>query len=331
MSYGTRPWIESSREGYALISAPIVDRALQETSVQKQHISVCICTYQRPDLLARLCEELRKQATDDLFTFSIIVVDNDQAQSAKAVATAFAASSSINIRYCVEPQQNIALARNKAVENADGDFVAFIDDDEFPTRQWLLTLFKTCREYDVDGVLGPVKPHFRDDVPRWVVKGGFYDRPSYRTGLVIDGKKGRTGNVLLKKKIFTAGEQPFRPEFRTGEDQDFFRRMIDKGHVFIWCDEAMAYEDVPPVRWKRTFMLKRALLRGATTVIHPTFGAKDIAKSIVAVPLYAMALPFALLGGQHLFMLLSVKLCDHLGKLLALAGVQPVKQQYVTN
>jgi succinoglycan biosynthesis protein ExoM len=331
MSDSMRPWVQSSGAGTTTVCALSVDGVPQESSARKPHVCVCICTYQRPDLLGRLCDELRNQATDDLFTFSIVVVDNDQAQSAKAVASAFGASSAISIRYCVEPQQNIALARNRAVENADGDFVAFIDDDEFPTRQWLLTLFKTCREYGVDGVLGPVKPHFRDDAPGWVIKGGFYDRPSYRTGLVIDGKKGRTGNVLLKRRIFAAGEQPFRPEFRTGEDQDFFRRMIDKGHVFIWCHEAMAYEDVPPVRWKRTFMLKRALLRGASTVIHPTFGAMDIAKSIVAVPLYTVALPFALLGGQHMFMLLSVKLCDHLGKLLALAGIQPVKEQYVTN
>ena len=35
-------------------------------------------------------------------------------------------------------KQNIALARNKAIENAKGDFIAFIDDDEFPLDQWLL-------------------------------------------------------------------------------------------------------------------------------------------------------------------------------------------------
>ena len=302
-----------------------------EMTTKVQHISICICTYKRPDLLWRLLSELASQRTDGLFTLGIIVVDNDHSQSAKGAVAAFSASVSIPVHYYVEPQQNIALARNKAVENADGDFVAFIDDDEIPPRHWLLTLFNACREYGVDGVLGPVKPDFDGNVPRWVVKGGFYDRPTYRTGLVIDGKKGRTGNVLLKKEIFTPGEQHFKPEFRTGEDQDFFRRMIKKGRVFIWCHEAVAYETVPALRWKRTFMLRRALLRGATAVIHPTFGAKEIAKSVLAVPLYAAALPFALVAGQHRFMLLLVKLCDHLGKLLALVGIQPIKEQYVTN
>jgi len=295
------------------------------------HICVCICTYKRPRLLERLLLDLGRQHSDGSFTFSIVIVDNDQQQSAKSVVSVFNQGAAIPVMYCVEPRQNIALARNKAIEYAEGDYVAFIDDDEFPTARWLLTLLNACHEYGVDGVLGPVKPHFDVAAPKWVVRGGFYDRPSYPTGMVIDGKKGRTGNVLLKRAIFATGEEPFRPQFRTGEDQDFFRRMIDKGHKFIWCDEAVAYETVPPLRWKRTFMLKRSLLRGATSVVHPTFGAKDIAKSILAVPVYVVALPFALLLGQHRFMTISVKLFDHLGKLLALVGIQPVKQQYVTS
>jgi succinoglycan biosynthesis protein ExoM len=274
-------------------------------------------------------EDLRCQYTDNRFEYSIVVVDNDQLQSAKAVATAFN-ESSVPVKYCMEPQQNIATARNKAIENAAGDFVAFIDDDEFPTKHWLLTLFNACIEYGVDGVLGPVKPHFDKGVPKWVVKGKFYDRPTYRTGFVIDGKKGRTGNVLLKSRLFADGQQPFRPEFRTGEDQDFFRRMIERGHVFVWCDEAVAYETVPPVRWKRRFMLRRALLRGANSVIHPTFGAVDVAKTAIAVPIYMAVLPLAFFMGHHRFMLVSVKLFDHLGKLLALLGIRPVKEQYVT-
>jgi len=230
----------------------------------------------------------------------------------------------------VEQQQNIALTRNKAIENADGDFIAFIDDDEFPTQGWLLTLFTTCNAYGVDGVLGPVKPHFDQPPPRWVVDGKFYDRPSYPTGLVIDGKKGRTGNVLLKKQIFADSESPFRPEFLTGEDQDFFRRMIEKGHVFIWCHEALAYEVVPPVRWRRDFMLRRALLRGANSLRHPTFGALDVVKSAIAVLAYTAVLPLALILGQGKFMTYAVKLFDHLGRLLALLGIHPVREAYIT-
>lgn len=300
-------------------------------SNETPHISVCVCTYKRPQLLMRLLEEVRGQETNGLFTYSIVVVDNDHLRSAEPAVADFAASSTIPIKYCVEPQQNIALARNRAIENADGAFVALIDDDEFPVKHWLRTLFKACNEYDVDGVLGPVKRHFDEEPPEWIIKGNFYERKTYPTGTIVNWREGRTGNVLLKKRGFADGAPPFKPEFRGGEDTDYFRRMIKKGHVFIWCDEAVAYEVIPPARWKRTFLLRRALLRGAVTLTHPTFGPRDVAISLIAVPVYTIALPLALVWGHDKFMILLVKLCDHLGKLLAVLGIEVIKGHYVTD
>lgn len=291
------------------------------------HISVCVCTYKRPELLKRLLRQLAKQDTGALFTFSIVVVDNDRHRSAEAVVSEVAASTSIRFKYAVEPRQGIALARNKAVSSADGAYVAFIDDDEFLTSTtWLLTLFNAVKEFGADGVCAPVKPHYEDGTPRWVVEGGFYDRPSYKTGFVIDWRKGITGNTLFKREVLLSCGGPFRPEFRTGEDQDLFRRLTGKGYTFIWCHEAMAFETVPPVRWKRTFMLRRALLRGGTS----PFGAQQVLRSVVAIPLYTAALPFALALGQSRFMILLVKLCDHVGRMLSLAGVHPIRESYVT-
>lgn len=294
------------------------------------HICVCICTFKRLPFLRRLLSALAAQETGGRFTYSVVVADNDRQQSAKPVVDEWAAGSTLRVSYCLEVRQNIALTRNKAIEHAHGDFVAFIDDDEWPTPRWLLTLFTACRDYDVDGVLGPVKPHFDEPPPRWVVAGKFYDRPTYPTGFVIDWRKGRTGNVLLKGRLFDGETQPFRPQFLTGEDQDFFRRMIDKGRRFIWCDEAVAYETVPSIRWNRTFMLRRALLRGAVSLVHPTARPAAIARSILAAPAYTVVLPFALLLGQGRFMTCLVKLCDHVGRLLAVIGIRPIRESYVT-
>ena len=275
--------------------------------------------------------DLKEQQTDGLFTYSVVVVDNDGLESAKAVSSQFGETSAVPITYCVEPQQNIALARNRAVANAKGDFIAFIDDDEFPTRAWLLTLFKQSVERKVDGVLGPVKPHYDVQPPKWVIAGKFYDRPSYPTGFVIDWRKGRTGNVLLRRSVFEGMAEPFRVQFGGGaEDQDFFRRMIESGKVFIWCDEAVAYEVVPPIRWKRTFMIRRALLRGKMAFNHPTARTREIAKSMIAVPIYAVALPFSAVLGHHRFMNCLLKLFDHGGKVLALFGLNPAPPTYVT-
>jgi glycosyltransferase involved in cell wall biosynthesis len=294
------------------------------------HVTIGICTYRRPDLLKSLLDDLREQHTDGLFTYSILIVDNDAARSAEQVVKEFAASQPVPVEYYVEPGQNIALARNKAVENTKGDFLVFIDDDESPIQRWLLTLVEACLKYNAHGALGPVHPRYAEPPPKWVMDGKFYDRPSYPTGPVIDWQKGRTGNTLLKMEVFKGMDAPFRPEFRTGEDQDFFRRVIEKGYFFIWCHEATAYEIVPPIRWNRSFLLKRALLRGYTSLEHPTFGAREILTSLIAAPVYALALPFAFLLGQGKFMSFLVRLFDHLGRLLGWVGINPVRQAYVT-
>lgn len=294
------------------------------------HVCVSTCTFKRPALLKRLLDGLKKQETGGLFTFSILVVDNDQAKSAKDVVEGFSALSSICTTYYVEPRQNIAMARNKAVQHATGDFLAFIDDDELPIKRWLLTLYEACQKYGVDGVLGSAKPQFDQTPPQWVIKGKFYERQTHPTGSVIGWRKGRTGNVLLKMRVFSGLGQPFQPLLRNGEDQDFFRRTIERGYVFVWCNEAVTYEVIPPIRWKRTFMLRRALLRGASERMMPTFGMRDVAKSLVAVPIYVVAVPFAFLAGQAQLMDLLVRLCDHLGKVLATVGINPVAEPYVT-
>jgi glycosyltransferase involved in cell wall biosynthesis len=299
-------------------------------SPKTNHISVCICTYKRPHLLQRVLDKLKDQETAGLFTYSIVIADNDDSESGKEVASNYAKTVPFVVSYRVEPQQGIARARNKAVADPDGDYIAFIDDDEHPVNDWLLQLFQTAQKFSADGVLGPVKRHFDEKPPEWIEKSSFYERPSYPTGFELTWRQGRSGNLLFKSAMVQGEAQPFDPQFRTGEDQDFLRKMMEKGRRFVWCDEAVVYELVPASRWKRTFMLKRALLRGAMEPRVATFGIRDVLKSAVAVPLYSVALPFALLFGHHRFMMLLVRLCDHLGKLLALAGIHLVNEEYVT-
>ena len=63
----------------------------------------------------------------------------------------------------------------------------------------------------------------------------------------------------------------------------------------MWCHEAMAYEAVPAARWNRSFMIRRALLQGSASRLHPTFGVREIAISLIAIPVWAIALPFSLI------------------------------------
>lgn len=296
---------------------------------QLPHISVCICTYKRPVLLRRCLESVCNQTTDNLFSYSVVVADNDAMESARETVRESAAESRVAVQYCVEPRQNIARARNKAVGNATGEFVAFIDDDEFTTSDWLLTLIKTLWTCDADGVLGPVSPYFDGATPKWVIRGGFYDRPVQPTGMRLPWNKCRTGNVLLKRELFGIDAEPFDPACLSGEDQDFFRRKSDLGACFIWCHEAQAYEVVPPLRWKRSFLLRRALFRGIFAQRNHGLQPLRLLQALVSVPVYAVVLPVALILGQARFMRCFFKLSYHAGRLLGFLGMNPIRQAYV--
>lgn len=292
------------------------------------HISVCICTFKRAELLVKLLHTLESQESHGLFTFDVVVADNDCMRSAREVVARFSSLSSLSVTYCTEDEQNIARARNKALAHAKGDLVAFIDDDEFPEEDWLCELFKTRQSYQAEGVLGPVKPHFEHEPPSWVTKGKFFDRPTHPTGHKVAWPKARSGNVLFKRDILNGVETPFRLEFATaGEDVDFFRRMMEKGCSFVWCNEAAVRELVPPSRCTRRYLLRRALLRGSNFPKQPRDRVKNVMKSLIAVPSYTLALPILAFIGHHFFLTYLIKLLDHSSRLLAFVGVNLVTER----
>lgn len=301
-------------------------------NLAKAHITICICTYKRPRMLLHLLRKVAELETAELFTYSIVVVDNDCEESARKIVDAFRKDSSVEIHYYSEPEQNISLARNKAVQNATGNYLALIDDDEYPEKNWLIKMYKAVHTYKADGVLGPVKPFFEEKPPAWVIKGKFYERPrkKRRTGSVLGWLDTRAGNVLIRRSIFMESGILFNPALgRGGEDNELFSRLIGKGYVFIWCEEAPVIEIIPPYRCKRRFMLRRALLRGKMSLLNPSAGAISNCKSVLALLIYSLALPLLFFAGHHVFMSYLIKYCDHLGKLLGLYGFDVIKEKYI--
>jgi succinoglycan biosynthesis protein ExoM len=289
-------------------------------------IAVCVCTYKRPILLDRLLTHLAGQRSDGRFAFRVVVADNDAEGTARAVVETHIPRYPVPLTYGIEVRRSISHVRNYAISVNTCELIAFIDDDEFPGPQWLLQLFTALEGHECAGVLAPVLPHYPDETPVWVIKGGFFERPKHDTGHVMAWSECRTGNVLLRRRILPSEGPVFLPEFGTGGgDVDFFRRMIGAGHVFVWCREAAVHETVIPSRWSRRVLLKRALLRGRNSLRHPKGRWVSLAKAVVAIPLYALALPILQLFGHHYFMRYMIKLCDHSGRLLAAFGIQPVK------
>jgi hypothetical protein len=122
-------------------------------------------------------------------------------------------------------------------------------------------------------------------------------------------------------------DQPFRPEFGSGcEDLDFFKRMIEAGHTFVWCDEAVVNEVIPPERWRRRYLIRRAVLRGQNGC--PFADLIGVTKSVIAVPLYSLVLPILFLAGQHLFVLYLMKIGEHAAKLCGLLGWRLTGNEY---
>jgi glycosyltransferase involved in cell wall biosynthesis len=280
-------------------------------------------------MLSTLLAALQDQSTSDAFTYSAVVVDNDLDQSAAGVVAEWQAKSSVRIDYHWEPEQNIALARNKAVDNAGGNFIAFIDDDEFPERTWLLNLFDTLRSYLADAALGPVRPHDPVGTPEWLIKCRLCERPSHPTGTVLKGKQTRTGNVLFARRMFARPEDRFDSRFgRTGgEDIQFFRMMEAKGKKYVWCEEAPVYEAVPPERWSAVFYTRRSLRIGGNagrtarrrnSLMQSLYAA---IKSLGALVVMAPMLPVARFLGMHVYMRVLTKLVYNFSFTSSLLGM----------
>lgn len=101
----------------------------------------------------------------------------------------------------------------------------------------------------------------------------------------------------------------------------------------MWCEEAPAYELVPPERMRASYHLRRALLQGGISLGYNK-DAKDPAgrlkiglKSLSAILIYLIALPFASVAGWHKAMQLLVKSCHHIGRLSLLLGMPIMRER----
>jgi GT2 family glycosyltransferase len=169
--------------------------------------------------------------------------------------------------YEVEPQRGISFSRNRAVRLAlewQADAIAFLDDDETASPQWIGELLAAFREYQADVIAGPVLPSYEPGVADWVIKGKFFERPRHPTGTGVN--YAITANCLIAARLLAPAVEPFDPAFAIGGggDTHFFRQAQAQGAKIVWADEAVVYERVPPSRATLRWLLARAY-RGGTS------------------------------------------------------------------
>lgn len=288
-------------------------------------ISICIATHRRPDRLRALIEDLKQQQRLPL---EVVVVDNDPAGSARAaVVAAIAVGAPFPIHYEIQALKNIALTRNRTVAIAQGDWLAFVDDDERAPPDWLERLADTVTRFKADGALGPVEPILPITAPGWLRRGRFYHWARMDTGTTVPIKLLRFGNVLLSAAQLRTEPLGFDPAYGLtgGEDGDLLARLVQKGARIVWCDEAVVTEPVEASRLSLRWLLLRSLRGGQDFARHVLAGRhgpvtyarrvqlflRAVAQMIAALLLALLCLPL----GRHLAALWLTKASANLGKL----------------
>lgn len=231
-------------------------------------LTVCIATYRRPALLSSLLDDLRAQTRPPQ---QIVVVDNDPEASARQIVESKRDPAwPVEIVYAVQPVKNISLTRNRALAHADGQWIAFIDDDERAPPAWLAALETCAARFETEAVLGPVTPVLPAHAPAWIQRGAFYDGPRMPSGTVVPLNVLRIGNALLSARCLASLSPVFDPAFGLtgGEDGDMLMRLAQSGIRIIWCEEAEVHEPVHDSRLSAGWLLLRALRGGQDYALH---------------------------------------------------------------
>lgn len=173
--------------------------------------------------------------------------------------------SHVPIRYVEEPRRGGSAARNAGLANADGEIVAFTDDDVVVDRAWITNALQTLeRNSDVACVTGrilplgaetPLQKLFSDlsvfdkgPVPR------VFRMPETRVDLplfpYVAGHIGSGANIVIRREVaqkmggFDPMLGPGTPALG-GEDLDLFIRLVLSDYTIVYDPSVIIFHDNP--------------------------------------------------------------------------------------
>lgn len=109
-------------------------------------ISVLMLTYNRENLVSRAIESILRQTYSN---FEFIIVDNGSTDKSGQIADEYAKQDS-RIRVIHRSKGTISAGRNTALDAAQGDYIAFIDDDDWAEPDFLEFLLDLALENQAD-------------------------------------------------------------------------------------------------------------------------------------------------------------------------------------
>ena len=260
----------------------------------RDKVVLCVPTYKRPVMLRRLLDAVAQVKTDaDL---RVLVADNDAEGHAGFDLCNAMADYRWPLTAVIAHKRGIAQVRNTLIENAlktDAQFIAMIDDDEWPDAGWLTHFLATAHQTGADVLQGSILFGVGTSVE------GHGD--IRHTSGPVDMLQG-ADNLLIRRAVLEEIAQPwFDPAFALsgGEDREFFVRLQRAGKRFAWSDEARAFGDIPDTKDNLGWLCRRAYSVGNSdmrVLLKHGFEqglAMEVAKILGAIalsPLAALAL-----------------------------------------
>ncbi len=231
-------------------------------------ISVVVCTYRNPDLLRGAISSLLNQTLSS-DQYEIIVVDNNSGDQTPEVVHCLGDTSSPPVSYVLETRQGLSHARNRGLEAARGEIVAFLDDDAEADPRWLAALLEA---FDSDPRIwaagGKILPTWHtDERPEWWSEEyegwlSLVDRGDEPTALAWP-ERILGANCSFRHSVFSELGH-FDPNLgRRGEallgweDTEIQQRIHARDKVVFYAPDAVVYHHVPPERLTKSYFLRR--------------------------------------------------------------------------
>lgn len=201
--------------------------------------SICVCTYNRAQILPHCLESLANLNVPVGCEAEILVIDNNSVDNTRDVVDEYSRRSQIPIFYFHELQQGISTARNRAVKEARGDYIGFLDDECVVRPDWLEIIVADIDEFSPFIIGGPyVGAVLPGTAPKWFKTeygDAYFLAYKYERGYQ-KGFRASGGNMVLHRSVFEAQrfDQKYGPkgnELKFGEEtflqEHFLRQNVD--------------------------------------------------------------------------------------------------------
>ena len=214
-------------------------------------VTVVVCTYNRADSLRQALRSLVVLRTEGTFTYEVLVVNNASCDHTEEVVAEVAGEACVPVRRADEPRGGVAIARNRGLAEARGEWIAFFDDDQLADPRWLLELLTLARAKGAAAAAGART--------LLLPKGNHRVLPSFCRGLlgedcggeISDSRYGNksapsTGNFLIHRKVFDeVGTFNETQRGSGGEDSYLYYNMRQAG-ITVWYTPAAVVQHVIP-------------------------------------------------------------------------------------